>query len=108
MSARVANSRDFAQEVGCRYGTGAALIMEPDLVGHRMVAENDRELVPFFADFPATVEQFGTTNVPTTVPADASARRAPQNLFVSRDPGDPLFGQQRDHCLTDRPLGWPH
>ncbi len=98
----------LAHEVGGRDRPGTALVVKPDLVGHRMVAKDDRQLVPGLADLPGPIEQLGMADVAPAVAADLAAGRAAQDLFVGRDPLDPVLGQERDHRLADRALAGPH
>ena len=69
---------------------GAALIMEADLVGHRMVAEDDRQLVLRLVHLPRAVEQLGMADVAPAVAADLAVGRTSQDFFIGRDPVDSL------------------
>ena len=86
----------------------AALIVEADLVGHRMVAEDDRQLVARLAHLPGAIEQLGMADVPPAVAADLAVGRAAEDLLVGGDPLDAVLGQQRDHLLADRAFARPH
>ena len=98
----------FAHEVGRGDRPGTALVVKADLVGHRMVAKYDRQLVSGLAHLPGPVEQFGMADVPAAVATDLAARRAAQDLFVGRDPLDAVLGQERDQRLADRAFTGPH
>ena len=89
-------------------GPGTPLVVEADLVRHRMVAEDDRQLVIRLADLPGPIEQLGMADVAPAVAADLAVGRAAQDLLVGRDPLDAVLGQERDHRLADRALAGPH
>ena len=106
--AGVADGVQLAQEVGRGDRPGTALVVEPDLVRHRMVAEDDRQLRFALAHLPGAVEQLGMADVAPAVAADLAAGRAAQDLLVGGDPLDAVPGQQRDQGLADRALAGPH
>src|SRR5262249_44044318 len=99
VAAGLADGQYLAEEVGGRDRAGAALIVEADLVRHRMIAEDDRQLRLPLADLPCPVEPLGIADVTPAVAADQAARRTSQDLLVGRDPLDPLLRQEGDHRL---------
>ena len=86
MPACVADRGELGHEVAGGHRPGAPLVVKPDLVRHRVVAENDRQLVVRFAHLPGTIEQLGMANMAAAVAADLAMGRASQDLFIGRDP----------------------
>ena len=84
----------FPRKSAAATGPGAPLIVEPDLVRQRMVAEKDRQLVPGLADLPRPIEQLGMADVAPAVATDLAVGRAAQDLLVGRDPLDAVLRQQ--------------
>jgi alpha-amylase/alpha-mannosidase (GH57 family) len=68
--AGVADRVELAEEVVHGDVARAALVVEPDLVRHRVVAEDDRQLVLPLTDSPGAVKQFGVADVAPAVAAD--------------------------------------
>ena len=108
VAAGVADGVDLAEEVGGGDRSGAALVVEPHLVGHRMIAEDDRQLGAGLAEPPGPVEPVGVADVAPAVAPDQAVRRAGQDLLVGGDPSDAVLGQQGDERLADRALAGPH
>ena len=85
---RLADRAQLAHEVAGGHRPGAPLIVKADLVRHRMVAEDDRQLVVRLAHLPGAIEQLGMADMAPAVAADLAVRRTSQNLFIGRDPFD--------------------
>ncbi len=108
LPARVADRVQLTDEIVGRHRPRTSLVMKPDLVRHRMVTEDDRQLVIRFTDLPGAIEQFRVTHVTSAVATNLAIGRATQDLLIGRDPLDALRRQERDHRLRDRPLTRPH
>src|SRR6185312_6297112 len=88
--------------------TWAALVVEADLVGHGVVAEDDRQLLALLLNLPGSIQQLGVTHVSAAIPANLPMERAGEDLFVGRDPLDPVPGEKRNHRLADGSFAGPH
>ena len=106
--AGVADGVQLAEEVGGGDLAGAALVVEADLVGEGVVAEDDGQLGARLGDLPGAIQQFGVADVAPAVAADLAVGRTAEDLLIRGDPPDAVPGQQRDHRLRDRPLARPH
>ena len=91
--AGVADRVQLAQEIARGGRPGTALVVEPDLVRHRMVAEDERQLVIALARLPGPVEQLGMPDVAPAVAPDLAAGGTAQDLLVGGDPLDAVASQ---------------
>ena len=108
MTAGVADRLQLAQKIGRRVRSRTALVVKANLIRHRMVAEDDRQVVFALAELPGTVKQLGMTNITAAIPTDLAPGRATENLLVGGDPFDAVAGEQRDQGLAHRALAGPH
>ena len=99
---------ELAEEVGGGHRARAALIVKADLVGHRVIAEDDRKLVGPFGHSPGTIQQLGMANMAPAVAADLAVEGAAEDFLVGGDPLDSVPRQQRDHRLADGAFARPH
>src|SRR5262249_35078226 len=103
-----ADRMDLSEEIRRGRRARAALVVEADLVRHRVVAEHDRELASGLADSPGPIKQLGIADMAAAIARDLTPEGASQALLVRCDPLDSMPRQKWDHRLTDRALARPH